>query len=45
MVEANILIGGSIVVLNIIPFIIKKTNLLFLTGLISLIMIFLLGLI
>ena len=43
MIEANMLLGGGIVVLNLIPFIVKKPQLLFLTAVISLIMIFLLG--
>jgi hypothetical protein len=45
MVEIiNTIIGVGIVILNIIPFIIKKPKYLFLTILVSLIMLFLLSL-
>ena len=42
MIEINQIVGIGIIVLNILPFIIKKPKYLFLTSLISLIMLFLL---
>lgn len=39
---ANVIIGIGIIVLNSIPFILKKSKYLLLTGLISLLMLFLL---
>ncbi len=43
MVElANLIVGTTIIVINLIPFIFRKTNLLMLTGLISLIILFVL---
>jgi len=41
-IQIDTIIGIAIVILNLIPFIIKKTNLLFLTALVSLIILFLL---
>jgi len=38
----NIIIGVRIIILNIIPFLIKKSEYIFLTGLISLLMLMLL---
>ncbi len=44
MVETiNLIIGISVIVLNLIPFVIKKPKYLFLTSLVSFIMLFLLA--
>jgi len=39
---ANIIIGGGIVILNLVPFLLKKQKYLFLTAVISVLMIWLL---
>ncbi len=42
VIQTNTIIGIAIVILNLIPFILKKPRLLFVTSIISLIMLFLL---
>lgn len=40
MVEAHVIVGIGIIIINLIPFILRKPKLVFLTSLVSVLMIF-----